>query len=113
MSNAPITHIDIAAFTADPYPALKQMRTEAPITYVPELGATLITKRIDVHEQEKRIETFSSLQPDGLMTKLMGENMMRKDGDAHLRERKILFPALSPKTVNNHWKAIFEAGGSW
>ena len=109
MSNAPITHIDIAAFTADPYPALKQMRTEAPITYVPELGATLITKRIDVHEQEKRIETFSSLQPDGLMTKLMGENMMRKDGDAHLRERKILFPALSPKTVNNHWKAIFEA----
>ncbi|MEX0340469.1 MAG: cytochrome P450 [Arenibacterium sp.] len=109
MSNAPVTHIDVAAFTADPYPALKQMRAEAPITFVPELGATLITKRIDVHEQEKRIETFSSLQPDGLMTKLMGENMMRKDGDAHLRERKILFPALSPKTVNQHWKAIFEA----
>jgi cytochrome P450 len=43
------------------------------------------------------------------MTLLMGENMMRKDGEAHMRERRILFPALSPKTVNTHWKAIFEA----
>jgi len=108
MSNAPVTHIDLAAFTADPYPALKAMRADTPITFVPELGATLITRRDDVHREEKRIETFSSLQPDGLMTKLMGENMMRKDGAAHLNERKILFPAVSPRTVQEHWKAIFE-----
>ncbi len=109
MSNAPVTEIDPAAFTADPYPALAQMRAEAPITYVPQLGATLITRRDDVHQQEKRIEVFSSLQPDGLMTKLMGENMMRKDGAPHLNERKILFPALSPRTVREHWKPIFRA----
>jgi len=108
MSDAPVTDIDIAAFTADPYPALAGMRATAPITYVPQLGATLITRRDDVHTQEKRTETFSSLQPDGLMTRLMGENMMRKDGAPHLSERKILFPALSPRTVQDHWKAIFQ-----
>ncbi|MEO1363238.1 MAG: cytochrome P450 [Pseudomonadota bacterium] len=27
--------------------------------------------------------------------------MMRKDGDAHMRERKALFPALSPRTVRD------------
>lgn len=109
MSDAPITHIDVAEFTADPYPALAEMRAKAPITFVPELGATLITRRDDVHTQEKRIEVFSSLQPDGLMTKLMGENMMRKDGASHQEERRILFPALSPRTVADHWRAMFEA----
>lgn len=109
MSNAPLTQIDLKAFAADPYPALARMRHDAPITFVPELGATLITRRDDIHTQEKRTEVFSSHQPDGLMTQLMGENMMRKDGEAHMAERRALFPALSPRTVQEHWKPIFEA----
>lgn len=109
MSNAPLTNIDLASFTADPYPTLARMRVDAPITYVPQLGATLITRRDDIHMQEKRTQIFSSLQPDGLMTRLMGENMMRKDGAPHLDERKILFPALSPRTVQSHWKPVFQA----
>jgi len=108
MSNAPVTEIDPAAFAADPYPTLARMRAEAPITYVPQLGATLITRRDDIHREEKRIETFSSDQPDGLMTVLMGQNMMRKDGADHMAERKALFPTVSPRTVNTHWKALFE-----
>ncbi|MDC0135260.1 cytochrome P450 [Sulfitobacter sp.] len=108
MSNAPHVSIDLAAFTADPYPTLAHLRREAPIAYVPELGATLFTRRDDIHREEKRIHVMSSRQPDGLMTQLMGENMMRKDGDAHMAERRALFPALSPRTVANHWKPIFE-----
>ena len=34
--------------------------------------------------QEKRIDVFSSHQPAGLMNTLMGHNMMRKDGEAHM-----------------------------
>ncbi len=109
MSNAPITSIDLAAFNADPYPTLAHMRANAPITFVPELGATLMARRDDIHRHEKRTSVFSSYQPDGLMSVLMGENMMRKDGAAHMAERKALFPALSPKTVQSHWKPIFEA----
>lgn len=108
MSNAPVTSIDTAAFAADPYPVLAQMRRETPITYVPELDATLITRRDDIHREEKRVHVFSSRQPEGLMTRLMGENMMRKDGAAHMRERRALFPALSPRTVATHWQAQFE-----
>jgi len=108
MSNAPITHINIDSFTADPYPALAQMRHDAPITYVPELGATLLTRRDDVHVQEKRIEVFSSVQPGGLMGQIMGLNMMRKDAADHMAERRALFPALSPRTVADHWAPMFE-----
>jgi cytochrome P450 len=101
MSNAPVTHIDVARFAQDPYPALADMQRDAPVTYVPELGATLFTRRDDIFVQEKRIDIFSSEQPDGLLTKVMGPNMMRKDGEAHMAERKALFPALSPRTVRD------------
>jgi cytochrome P450 len=107
MSTAPVFEIDLASFTADPYPTLARMRAQAPIAWVPQLNATLFVRRDDIHVHEKRIHVFSSEQPDGLMTQLMGENMMRKDGDAHMAERRALFPALSPRTVADHWKAIF------
>ena len=103
MSNAPVVHIDPASFHADPYPVLKRMRAETPIAYVPELGATLFTKRDAIFVNEKITEVFSSHQPGGLMTVLMGENMMRKDGAAHLAERKAIFPAVSPRTVRDVW----------
>lgn len=109
MSNAPIYEIDAATFWEDPYPDLKRMREQTPVAYVPQLGATLITRHDDIFVSEKKVEFFSSDQPDGLMTQLMGQNLMRKDGAAHLAERKAIFPSMSPKTVKGTWKAQFEA----
>ena len=99
MSNAPHFEIDVPAFWADPYPALARMRREAPIAFVPQLGSTVFTRRDDIFSQEKRIDVFSSHQPAGLMNTLMGHNMMRKDGDAHMSERAAMFPSVSPRTV--------------
>jgi cytochrome P450 len=107
MSDAPVTHIDVKDFTQDPYPTLALMQRETPVSFVPEFGATLITRRDDIYTQEKRIDVFSSDQPNGLLTKVMGANMMRKDGEAHMAERKALFPALSPRTVRDHLEAQF------
>src|ERR1700674_2481076 len=109
MSNAPHFDIDVSAFWADPYPDLARMRQEAPIAFVPQLGSTIFTRRDDIFVSEKRIDVFSSHQPAGLMVKLMGHNMMRKDGDAHMAERSIFFPAVSPKAVRAHWRAEFQA----
>ncbi len=109
MSTAPHFDIDVHDFWADPYPALARMRREAPIAFVPQLGSTLFTRRDDIFVSEKRIDVFSSDQPAGLMTRLMGHNMMRKDGDAHMAERSIFFPAVSPRAVRAHWRAEFQA----
>lgn len=109
MSNAPIYHIDPNAFWIDPYPDLAEMRANAPIAYVPELDATLLTLRDDIFREEKNIAVFSSEQPGGLMTTLMGENMMRKDGAPHMAERKAIFPTVSPRTVRDVWKSQFES----
>ena len=109
MSTAPRFDIDVAAFWNDPYPALAQMRKEAPIAFVPQLGSTLLCSRDDIFVSEKKIDIFSSDQPGGLMNRLMGQNMMRKDGDAHMAERNIFFPAVSPKAVRSRWIAQFQA----
>ncbi|TDK42355.1 cytochrome P450 [Antarcticimicrobium luteum] len=109
MSDAPVYEIDPAAFWADPYPDLKRMRAQGPVLRVPQLGVTLLTRRDDIFENEKKIEVFSSDQPGGLMTVLMGQNMMRKDGDAHMSERKAIFPTVSPKTVKQIWTDQFRA----
>jgi cytochrome P450 len=95
MSNAPHYEIDVPAFWADPYPDLARMRKLAPIAFVPQLGSTVFTRRDDIFISEKRIDVFSSHQPAGLMNTLMGHNMMRKDGEAHLTERTAMFPAVS------------------
>src|SRR5437899_11737160 len=101
MSNAPHFEIDVPSFWADPYPALAKMRKDAPIAFVPQLGSTVFTRRDDIFTQEKRIDVFSSHQPNGLMNVLMGHNMMRKDGEAHMTERQAMFPAVSPRTVRD------------
>ena len=107
--DAPVFDIDPRAFAADPYPALAAIRALGPVVRVPQLDAVLLTRRDDIHRWEKRIEVFSSLQPGGLMTRLMGENMMRRDGEPHLAERRALFPALSPRVVRETWEARFRA----
>ena len=101
--------IDPGTFWTDPYPDLARLRADLPVAFVPQLGAVLITRRDDVFQNEKKTDVFSSVQPDGLMTRLMGQNMMRKDGDDHLSERRATFPTVSPKTVRDHWQARFRA----
>lgn len=108
MKTASVYNIDPSDFWHDPYPDLAKMRALGPVHFVPQLDATLIVRRDDIFQTEKKIDFFSSDQPEGLMTRLMGQNMMRKDGAAHMAERKAIFPTVSPRTVRDVWKAEFE-----
>ena len=94
-------------FFQNPYPMLSELRKKAPISFVPQLNAILLSKHEDIFVCEKNTAVFSSIQPDGLMTRLMGQNMMRKDGEEHKRERHVIFPTVSPKTTQNVWKQKF------
>ena len=108
MSSAPTVNVDPGAFWANPYPLLAEMRQSSPICFVPELQATLITRRNDIHVCEKNVAVFSSDQPEGLMNVLMGRNMMRKDAEEHRQERFIYYPAISPRKVEQVWASLFE-----
>ncbi len=109
MHPAPVVSVDLDEFWNDPYPQLKEMRNENPICFVPELGAVLVTKRDDIQTCEKNVTVFSSDQPGGLMNVLMGQNMMRRDGDDHRKERFVYYPAVSPNAVKKVWATQFES----
>ena len=108
MENKPIYNIDVLKFKKNPYPDLQEMRVVNPICFVPQVNATMICDRDSIYECEKNVTVFSSVQPLGLMTILMGQNMMRKDGKAHAGERKTIFKTISPKTSRDYWKEKFE-----
>ena len=108
MPDKPIHNIDILDFKRNPYPDLKEMRASNPICFIPQVKATMICDRDSIYECEKNTNVFSSVQPEGLMTVLMGQNMMRKDGEDHLNERKTVFKSISPKTSRDHWREKFE-----
>ncbi len=109
MSTAPSFSIDPVAFWKDPYPTLANLRATAPIAFIPEVGATVLTKHEDIVVCEKNVAVFSSDQPEGLMVKLMGRNMMRKDGDEHMAERKTILPTIAPATVMKIWTEQFKS----
>ena len=109
MSNAPVYEIEPEKFWADPYPDFAKMQAASPIAYVPQLDATLLTRHADIKVNEKKTDVFSSYQPQGLMTVLMGENLMRKDGRAHINERRAIYPSMSPQAVKEHWHEQFRA----
>lgn len=108
MSDAPMVDVDLEEMWHDPYPTLERMRAETPICFVPQMGATLLTKRDDIHVCEKNVAIFSSDQPGGLMNVLMGKNMMRSDGQEHRKDRFVYYPAISPRKVQSVWMAQFE-----
>lgn len=109
MAKPPSIDIDLRSFSEDPYPAMATMRRNTPVAWVNQLGAIVLTRHAHITQAEKDVAFFSSHQPQGLMTKLMGENMMRKDGPAHLRERMLMLATLTTRQVRERWMAVFEA----
>ena len=107
MAEPPVIDIDMDAFWQDPYPVLADLRASAPVAFVPQLDGIVMTRRDDISVWEKRIDVFSSEQPGGLMTRLMGQNMMRHDGAPHATQRRQVQPAVSPRTVGRHWREAF------
>ncbi|MFE3450960.1 cytochrome P450 [Nonomuraea sp. NPDC059194] len=100
------------AFYRDPYPVYAEARRTRGLTFLPELGAWLVSRRDDVREVLSRPEHFSSaraLKPDYLpgpaalseLVKGFGgvQAVLTADGEAHRRLRRPLTRGLSPTRV--------------
>ena len=105
----PTVDVDLAELYRDPYPVYRQLRSEAPVAYVPAAGRYLVTREADVVAVERDPEVYSSMESDSLMHRVMGETLLRKDGAAHRRERAALEVPLKPRTVRDHWTPVFRA----
>ncbi len=110
MSNAPaIEDISLGELFADPYPAYRRLRREAPVAWVPAARIHFVTRYEDIVAIERDAATFPALDTRSLQIRAMGHTLMRKDGEDHRRERAVLEPTFRPGTVKGHWEPIFRA----
>ena len=85
----------------DPYPVYARLRREAPVVPVSgQLGVTyLVTRYDDVVRGMKDAETFSSRGNARGIGLVMGRTILEMEGQEHLRQRRIITPAFSPRSL--------------
>lgn len=88
----------------DPFPIYRRLRATAPVLRVRATGRTLLTKAVDTRCVKDNAALFSSNDPNTPMKRAFrAHTLMRKDGDAHQRERNAMAPAFGPKIVRDRW----------
>ena len=100
--------ITIAQLTENPYAIYKRLRAQAPVVRIPSIRRILLTKAADTKHVKENWELFSSDDPRTPMTRaFQAQTLMRKDGDAHKRERNAMAPAFSPRNITGCWHEIY------
>lgn len=100
--------ITIDQLVLDPYTIYKRLRAEAPVLKVDALGRTLLTKAVDTKYVKDNPTLFSSDDPNTPMKRaFLAHTLMRKDGEAHLRERNAMAPSYSASNIRDVWLPIY------
>ena len=85
--NTPADLVTLADLGADPHPALARLRAAAPVSWVPALGAWLITGYDLAVEVLRDARTFTVDDPRFSTAKVVGPSMLSLDGAQHARHR--------------------------
>ena len=96
--------ITLEGLYTDPYAIYRRLRAKAPVTHVPQLGRTLITRAADTKSVRTRHEIFSADDPDTPMKRAFhAHTLMRKDGTEHRRERMAMVRTFTPQNIRDVW----------
>jgi cytochrome P450 len=79
--------VTLADLEADPHPALARLRAAAPVSWVPSLGAWLVTGYDLAVEVLRDARTFTVDDPRFSTAKVVGPSMLSLDGTQHARHR--------------------------
>ena len=79
--------VTLADLEADPHPALARLRAAAPVSWVPALGAWLVTGYDLAVEVLRDARTFTVDDPRFSTAKVVGPSMLSLDGPQHARHR--------------------------
>src|SRR5271165_2500343 len=85
--NTPADLVMLADLEADPHPALARLRAAAPVSWVPALGAWLVTGYDPAVEVLRDAGTFTVDDPRFSTAKVVGPSMLSLDGARHARHR--------------------------
>lgn len=101
--------INLTELNQAPFPIYRRLRAETPVVRASALGRILLTKASDTKYVKDNPELFSSDDPKTPMKRaFQAHTLMRKDGQAHLRERMAMAPAFAPTVIKNDWIPAYE-----
>ncbi|MBD3665339.1 cytochrome P450 [Sulfitobacter aestuariivivens] len=107
---APIDDIiTLDALHRDPFPIYRRLRAEAPVLRVKAVNRTLLTKAADTRAVKENPGVFSSDDPNTPMKRaFQAHTLMRKDGEAHKRERMAMAATFAPSVIKNEWVPAYQ-----
>jgi cytochrome P450 len=85
--STPADRVTLADLEGDPHPVLAQLRAAAPVSWVPALGAWLVTGYDLAVEVLRDARTFTVDDPRFSTAKVVGPSMLSLDGAQHARHR--------------------------
>ena len=94
--------VTIDALADDPYPLFHELRAAEPVTWAPELGMWLLTRRDDIVRVLADWERFTTDSPASTIRDIFGSHMLTTDGDAQIRyKRRFIGPFRRGKLEEN------------
>jgi cytochrome P450 len=92
----------------DPYPILGQLREREPVSWCESLGGWLITGRALAEEVLRDDRRFTVESAASMNLRILGEQMLNRDGDEHRRHREPFDPPLRFRPVRDRYAELVE-----
>lgn len=96
------------ALSESPYPLFRRLQAEEPVTWAPQLGMWLATRRDDVVAILDDPETYTVRSPHSLLADTFGPMMLGEDGPAQQRLRRPFVPLFQPRSLRPASAAFIE-----
>ena len=94
--------VRLADLHQNPYPLLKRLQEEEPISWVSEVNAWFVTRRTDMLAILLDSTTFSAASAGSFLENTLGRTMLSTDGIEQRRLRHPFQAAFAPKAVQTH-----------
>jgi cytochrome P450 len=104
----------------DPYPHTRALRERAPVHFSEAIGAWVVTRYEDVHRltrdrsmlgsaaTQNAIATLVPESPEGMLLRELDKTMISRDGDDHIRLRRLVSRVFTPRAVQQ-WRERAES----
>jgi cytochrome P450 len=101
--------VSLEDLAADPHPLLARLRGRAPVCWVPELGAWLVTGYSAAVTVLSDPAVFTVDDPRFTTARVTGPSMLSLDGDSHARHRGPFTHAFRPAQIAERLAGFTEA----
>src|SRR6185312_13408224 len=103
------SRVRLETLSRDPYPVLKALQEQEPVSWVPEAQAWFVTRRANCLAILLDSATFSVASLGSLLEDTLGQTMLSTDGARQRQLRQPFNGPFAPKEVQAHMSAPISA----